>query len=184
MVRMGGALLRLYSPGALAMPAQVKQATPRTRLRAGNFQFQGSGDCAGAFASGKTPGPSFTGNVILAGKWLELTERDIEPAAGSVAENLIGYDAKQERSVESDAKDFGAAGCNSGEGCLKGVLSLTWAVNEDPKAPYAANRRVCSTAAPDNLTRDTFTVDRQIPKTPTSNWINADQLVRRSTQLA
>jgi hypothetical protein len=89
MVRMGGALLRLYSPGALAMPAQVKQATPRTRLRAGNFQFQGSGDCAGAFASGKTPGPSFTGSVILAGKCLELTEQDIEPAAGSVAEILL-----------------------------------------------------------------------------------------------
>jgi hypothetical protein len=184
MVRMGGALLRPYSPGALATPAQVKHATPRARLRAGNFQFQGSGDCAGAFARGKTLRPSFTGNVILAGQWLELAEQDIEPAAGSVAENLIGYDAKRKRSVESDAKDFGAAHCNSGEGCLNGVLSMTSAANEDPKAPYAANRSVCSTAAPDNLTRDTFPVDRQIRKTPASNWMNADHLVRRSTQLA
>jgi hypothetical protein len=142
MGRMGGALLRLCSPGALAMPAGVKQATPRARLRAGNVQFQGPGDCAGAFASGKTPRPSFTGNVILAGKWLERAEQDIEPGAGFAAENLIGSNAKQKRSVESDAP------------------------------------------IPDNLTREPFAVDRQIRKTPKSNWINADHLVRRSTQLA
>ena len=144
MVRMGGALLRLSSPGALAMPAQ---ATRRARLRAGNVQFQGSGDCAGAFAGAISPRPPFTVSLILAGKCLEPAEQDIEPAEASGAENLIGYHAKQKRSVESDAKDFGAAGCNRGAGCLRGVLPMTPAVNEDPDSPWAANRNVHSAAS-------------------------------------
>jgi hypothetical protein len=147
MVRMGGALLRLSSPGTLAMPAQ---ATRRARLRAGNVQFQGSGNCGGAFASAIAPRPPFTGSLILAGEWLEPAEQEIEPAEGFGAENLIGYDAKQKRSVESDAKDLGAVGCSGGVGCLRGVLWMTPAVNEDLNsscAPCAADRNVCSTAS-------------------------------------
>jgi hypothetical protein len=141
---MGSALLRFSSPGALAMPAQAK---PRARLRAGNVQLQGSGDYAGSFACAVSPLPPFTGNLILAGQWLEPAERDIEPAEGSGVENLVGYDARQKRSVESAAKDFGAAGSDRGIGCLRGVLSMTPAVNEDPNLPCAANRNVCSTAS-------------------------------------
>jgi hypothetical protein len=144
MVPMGSALLRFSSPGALAMPAQAK---PRARLRAGNVQLQGSGDYAGSFACAVSPRPPFTGNLILAGQWLEPAEQDIEPAEGSGVENLVGYDARQKRSVESAAKDFGAAGSDRGIGCLRGVLSMTPAVNEDPNLPCAANRNVCSTAS-------------------------------------
>jgi hypothetical protein len=47
--------------------------------------------------------------VILGGKWLELTEQDIEPATGSLVKYLIGYDSQQQPLVEFNANDFGAA---------------------------------------------------------------------------
>lgn len=160
---------------ALAQDAKPQAAKPLAALPASGFQFQGQWDCAGAFANGKTHRSSFTGNVILAGKWLQLTEQDIEPATGYVAEYLIGYDGQQKRLVEFDANNFGAATYSSADGWVNGVLTMTSAVSDDPKAPYAANRFVYSATA-----ADTFTVDWQIRKSSASNWMNADHLVCRS----
>jgi hypothetical protein len=46
--------------------------------------------------------PSFTGNLILAGKGFEFTAHDLEPAGGFLAAKLIACNARQKRSVESD----------------------------------------------------------------------------------
>jgi len=175
MRRMACGVLSALLVAMCVMPALAQDAKPLAAPPVGGFQFQGSWDCAGAFANGKTHRSSFTGNVILAGKWLELTEQDIEPATGYVAEYLIGYDGQQKRLVEFDANNFGAATYSSTDGWVNGVLTMTSEVNEDPKAPYAANRFVYSTTAP-----DTFTVDWQIRKSSASNWMNADHLVCRT----
>jgi hypothetical protein len=159
---------------ALAQDAKPQETKPLAALPAGGFQFQSQWDCAGAFGNGKTHRSSFTGNVILAGKWLQLTEQDIEPATGYVAEYLIGYDGQQKRLVEFDANNFGAATYSSTDGWVNGVLTMTSEMNEDPKAPYVANRFVYSTTA-----ADAFTVDWQIRKSSASNWMNADHLVCR-----
>ncbi|MGD0734384.1 MAG: hypothetical protein ABR976_04520 [Terracidiphilus sp.] len=138
----------------------------------GGFKFQGTWDCSGAFGNGKTHRSTYSGSVILGGKWLELSEQDIEPATGYLAKYLIGYDAERKRLVEFDANNFSAATYSSANGWQNGVLTMTSPVSEDAKAPYAANRFVFSVSAPDS-----FTVDWQIEKTAASNWITSDHLV-------
>jgi hypothetical protein len=176
---LGRALLGVFLLGALALPAQSPQANQLAALPPGTFQFQGQWDCSGSFGNGKTHRSSFAGSVILAGKWLELTEQDIEPATGYLAKYLIGYDPQQKRLVEFDANNFGAATYSSIDGWQNGVLTMTSPVTDDSKAPYAANRFVYSIAG-----SDSFAVDWQIQKTPASNWINADHLLCRISKHA
>ena len=140
------------------------------------FQFTGNWGCEGAFGSGKAHKSMFTGAVILGGKWIELTEQDIEPATGYLAKYLIGYDPQQKRYVEFDASNFGAATYTSEDGWKNHVLTMASGISQDPKAPYAANRFLYTVAAP-----DTFTVDWQISKTAALSWVQADHLVCRRT---
>lgn len=172
MVRIGRELFLILFLCALVGPAWTQEGKALTAIPAGSFQFQGSWDCAGSFGSGKAHRSTFTGSVILGGKWLELTEQDIEPATGYLAKYLIGYDAEKKRLVEFDANNFGAATYTSAEGWQNGVLTMTSSVSDDAKAPYAANRFLYSIAAP-----DTFTVDWQVSKTPALNWVASDHLV-------
>jgi len=140
-------------------PASAQDRKPLPAVPSGNFQFEGTWDCAGSMGNGKTHKSVFTGSVILDGKWLELTERDIEPATGYLAKYLIGYDSQQKRLVEFDANNFGAATYSSADGWVNGVLTMTSPVSEDTKASYAANRFLYSIAPPDS-----FTMDWQIAK--------------------
>ncbi len=123
------------------------------------FQFAGTWDCEGAFRNAKVHKATFTGTTILGGKWLELTEQDIQPATGYLAKYLIGYDPQQKHLVEFDANNFGAAVYSSEQGWQDHVLTKTSPVSEDVKAPYAANRFLYSSTGP-----DAFTVDWQISK--------------------
>jgi hypothetical protein len=157
---------------AWALPASAQDSKPPTAIPPGSFQFEGAWDCAGSMGNGKTHRSVFTGSVILGGKWLELTERDIEPATGYLAKYLIGYDPQQKRLVEFDANNFGAATYSSVDGWVNGALTMTSAVSEGAKGSYAANRFLYSIAAP-----DTFTMDWQISKTSALNWTPADHLV-------
>jgi len=157
---------------ALVGPAWTQGGKALSAIPVGSFQFQGSWDCAGSFGNGKTHRSNFTGSVILGGKWLELTEQDIEPATGYLAKYLIGYDAEKKRLVEYDANNFGAATYASAEGWQNGVLTMTSPVSGDAGAPYAANRFLYSITSP-----DTFAVDWQISKTSALNWIGGDHLV-------
>jgi hypothetical protein len=172
MVRIGHRLFIVLclSAGAITVSAQDRKAL--TAIPPGGFQFAGTWDCTGAMGNGKPHRSTFTGNVILGGKWLELTEQDLEPATGYLAKYLIGYDSQQKRLVEFDANNFGAATYSSVDGWVDGVLTMTSRVTDDPKAPYAANRFLYAIAS-----ADTFTMDWQISKTSTVNWTRGDHLV-------
>lgn len=155
----------------LGLPAVAQSASPLSPLPPENFQFAGSWDCEGTFRGGQVHKSSYTGAIILGGKWLELGETDLQPATHYVAEYLIGYDSQQKRLVEFDANNFGAAVYTSDEGWHDGVLIMTSPVLQDTKAPYVANRFIYSIHGPDN-----FTVDWQISKTAALEWMQSDHL--------
>jgi hypothetical protein len=141
------------------------------------FQFTGTWDCEGTFGNGKVHKSAFTGATILDGKWLELTEHDVQPETGYVAKYLIGYDSENVRLVEFDANNFGAATYFSEEGWKDRVLTMTSSISQNAKAPYAANRFLYSITG-----TDTFAMDWQISKTAELNWKQSDHLAckRRS----
>jgi len=158
---------------AVTVRAQAALSPSLSALPQG-FQFSSSWDCEGSFRNGQVHKSTFTGSVVVGGKWLELTEQDVEPATGYVAEYLIGYDADQKRLVEFDANNFSAATYSSEEGWKGGVLTMTSPISRNEKAPYAANRFVYTLAG-----TDSFTVDWQISKTAALNWVGADHLACR-----
>lgn len=157
----------------VAGPAAIAQsAKPLAVLPGNGFVFSGSWNCAGQFGNGKPHKATFTGAQILGDKWIELTERDVEPATGYLAKYLIGYDPRQARLVEFDANNFGAAVYSSDSGWQNSALTMTSPLSQDPKAPYAAERFVYTVIA-----GGSFSVDWQIEKTPASAWVQADHLV-------
>lgn len=135
------------------------------------FQFTGTWDCTGSFRNAQLHKATFSGAVILGGKWLELTEKDVEPATGYVAKYLIGYDPQQKHLVEFDANNFGAATYASEDGWHNSVLTMTSPVSQDAKVPYVANRFLYSVIDP-----NTFSVDWQISRTAVLDWKTADHL--------
>jgi hypothetical protein len=164
----------LFCLGCLssASSALGQETKPLAVLPPEGFQFTGTWDCEGAFRNAQVHKSTFTGAVVVGGKWLELSEQDIQPATGYLAKYLIGYDAQQKRLVEFDANNFSAATYTSDEnGWQNHVLTMTSAVSSDPKAAYAANRFLYTVAG-----QDAFTVDWQISKTATLNWVQADHL--------
>ena len=170
--------IRLCIMVAIAgLAARAQQDKPPSAIPPG-FHVEGSWNCAGAFGNGKTHRSTMTGAVVVGAKWLELTEQDIEPATGYLAKYLIGYDAQQKRLVEFDANNFSAATYTSAEGWQNGVLAMTSAIDNNPKAPYAANRFLFSVVNP-----DAFTMDWQISRTAQLNWAPGDHLVcKRGSQ--
>jgi hypothetical protein len=152
--------------------ASAQEIKPLAALPLDGFQFTGTWDCEGAFRNAQIHKSTFTGAVILGGKWLELTEQDIQPATGYLAKYLIGYSAEQKRLVEFDANNFSAATYSSDENGWKNrVLTMTSPVSQDAKAAYAVNRFLYTVAG-----QDAFTVDWQISKTANLDWVQADHL--------
>jgi hypothetical protein len=160
----------------LCFTASISRAQEKKPLLAipERFQFAGNWDCEGTFRNAKVHKAVFNGILILGDKWLELTEQDVEPATGYLAKYLIGYDPRQKRLVEFDANNFGAATYTSEDGWQNQVLTMTSPISDDPKAPYAGDRFLYSITG-----LNTFTVDWQISKTATLNWIQADHLACR-----
>jgi hypothetical protein len=150
-------------------PAQEKK--PLSAIPVDGFQFTGTWDCEGAFRNARVHKSTFTGAAILDGKWLELTEQDIQPATGYLAKYLIGYDPQQKALIEFDANNFGAAVYSNPDGWQNRVLTMTSPVSTDVKAAYAANRFLYSITGP-----NAFTIDWQISKTAALNWTQADHL--------
>ena len=151
---------------------RAQGSKPLSPMPPDGFQFTGSWSCEGNFGNGKIHKSAFTGAVILGGKWVELTEQDIEPATGYLAKYLIGYDPQQKRLVEFDANNFAAAVYSSEEGWQDHVLTMTSPVSQDAQAPYAANRFLYSTTG-----KNEFTVDWQISRTANLTWVPSDHLV-------
>lgn len=162
-------LLILFA-GVFCAPAWAADK-PLSVFPPSDFHFSGTWDCSGTFRNNSAHKSTFTGTSILAGKWLELTEQDVEPATGYLAKYLVGYDPQEKHLVEFDANNFGAAIYTSNEGWQNNVLTMTSQVSQDPKAPYAANRFLYSVTGP-----DTFTVEWQISKAADLNWQRGDFL--------
>lgn len=137
----------------------------------GGFQFTGIWNCEGSFGNGAIHKSVYTGATILGGKWLELTERDVQPATGYLAKYLIGYDSSEKHLVEFDANNFGAAVYSSDKGWEANSLTMTSPISQDAKAAYAANRFLYSVTG-----ADTFTVDWQVSKTANLQWQPSDHL--------
>ena len=156
---------------AVSVVATAQESKTLAKLPPTEFSFGGAWNCEGAFRSGKVHKASFTGSLVLDGKWIELTEQDIEPTTGYVAKYLIGYDSDQKRLVEFDANNFGAAVYSSDQGWIGHVLTMTSSTSQDPKAPYVMNRFLYSI-----VNQDSFTVDWQISKVATPIWVGADHL--------
>jgi hypothetical protein len=167
----------LFSLAACYCVAQTPDSKPLSPIPPNGFQFTGTWDCEGAFRNATVHKSTFTGTSILGGKWLELTEQDLQPATGYLAKYLIGYDSQQKRLVEFDANNFGAAVYVSNQGWQNNVLTMTSPILQDAEQPYVANRFLYSITGP-----DAFTVDWQISKTAALNWVQADHLAckRRS----
>lgn len=159
----------VLAAGSVAIAQSPK---PLAVLPGNGFMLTGDWKCEGQFGNGKPHKATFTGATILGDKWIELTERDVEPATGYLAKYLIGYDPQQARLVEFDANNFGAAVYSSDRGWQNGVLTMTSPISQDTKAAYAANRFIYTV-----LAGGSFSVDWQIEKTPASAWVQADHLV-------
>jgi hypothetical protein len=162
-----GLVLALVTP-LLSVSAQNGQ--PLSAFPSGGFQFSGMWDCAGTLY-GRVHQSTFTGQPILGGKWLELTEEDIHPASHYLGKYLIGYDSEHKRLVEFDASNFGADIYFNSVGWANGTLIMTSPVSPDAKAPYAANRFVYSLVG-----TDSFSVDWQVSKTSVMEWQTKDHL--------
>jgi len=152
-------------------PNVSAQSHPTSALPPAPFSFSGRWQCQGVFRSGKPHEATYNGDVVLGGKWLELTEVDTVPATGYSAKYLIGVDTEHGQLVEFDANTFAAATYTSLEGWVGPVLTMTSPVSQNPQAPYAMNRFLYSVIA-----QDAFTVDWQISKTPEPHWVTADHL--------
>lgn len=154
-------------------PALMAQTQQPAALFAAppDFAVAGNYTCEGSFRGGKVHRSTYAAAMVLGGKWLQLSEQDVEPATGYVAEYLIGYDSQQKKLVEFDANNFGAATYASDTGWTNGVLTMTSPVSQDAKSPYAANRFVFSLVG-----ANSFTVDWQISKTSALQWVQADHL--------
>jgi hypothetical protein len=165
-----GSLLLLSLLASLPV-AMAQEQKPLSAIPPDNFQITETWDCEGIFRGAQVHKATFTGAVILADKWLELTEQDVQPATGYTAKYLIGYDRTQKSLVEFDANNLGAATYSSSEGWKNRVLTMTSVINQDPKTSFAANRFLYSITG-----QDTFTVDWQISRTADLNWTQADHL--------
>jgi hypothetical protein len=152
-------------------PVSAQDRNALNPFPADGFQFTGTWSCEGELGNNKVHKSIYTGAVILGGKWLELTEQDIEPATGYQAKYLIGYNPLQKQLVEFDANNFGAAVYSNDSGWQKEVLVMTSPISRDAGATYVANRFVYTITA-----KNSFTVDWQISRTSDLKWVPADHL--------
>src|SRR6202050_5355095 len=148
-----GCLLLLFLVTSISS-AFTQQNKPISAVPADGFQFAGTWDCEGIFRNAQVHKATFTGTTILGGKWLELTEEDLQPATGYLAKYLIGYDSQQKCLVEFDANNFGAAVYSSDDGLQNQTLTMSSPLSQDRKAPYIANRFVFTIAGSDNFSID------------------------------
>ena len=152
------------------------QSQPASALPPAPFSFSGQWQCQGTFRAGKPHEATFTGSVVVGGKWIELTETDTLPSTGYTAKYLIGVDPEHRRLVEYDANNFAAATYTSTDGWQGQVLTMTSESSQNAQAPYAVNRFVYSIAG-----QDAFHVDWQIRKAAEGQWTTADHLACRRT---
>ncbi len=163
-------LLTVLLAPALLQSAGQQSGVP-SLLPPAIASFPGTWNCKGSFRNGKPHESIYTTEVILAGKWLRLTEKDTLPATGYAAEYLIGYDGESKRLIEFDANTFGAATYTSADGWQAGTLTMTSSASTNPGEPYALNRFRYSFPS-----ADIFEIDWQVSRTTRESWVSSDHL--------
>ena len=112
-------IVRKIACGALLLSAAAAQDTRvLSPFPAGDFHFSGNWSCEGTFRGGKPHKASFTASTILNGKWLQLTEQDIEPKTGYVAEYLLGSDLLKRSRLEGQRAHHDLTACRRSESTL------------------------------------------------------------------
>ena len=165
-IALGLMVLCTLCTGLRAQPATTSPIPSGSGL-----QFDGGWSCVGAFRNNKTHRAFYTAHLVLDGKWLELTERDLEPATGYVAQYLIGYDPQQARMVEFDANNFGAAIYYSEKGWENGILTMTAPLDGLGKTPRLSDRFVYSITG-----AGIFQIEWQTKTPAASKWNVSDHL--------
>ena len=74
----------------------------------GGFTFTGEWDCTGQFINGKPHHSHYSGEAVLGGAWLQLSEKDIDPP-GYLSRYLIRFDPAQKVYINEDLNNFGYA---------------------------------------------------------------------------
>ena len=152
-MRIMGSALFLLCSFAFTSNLSAQENKSLSALPAEGFRFTGTWDCEGTIRNTQLHKATFTGATILGGKWLELTEQDVQPATGYLAKYLIGYDSQQKHLVEFDANNFGAWTYVSEDGWQNNVVNLSSAISLDPQAPYADYRFLYSISGRDHIYR-------------------------------
>lgn len=163
-------VVSLCAVALFSMTADDASKKPVSPFPSG-FSFAGHWNCNGTFLNGKPHRASFFGSAAVGGKWLALTEVDIEPLTGYEATYLIGYDTSERGLVEFDANTFNAAIYRSSQGWQAGALIMEAPEFASPARSYVADRFVYSIT----LTSG-FTVEWQIKREHEAPWLTSDQL--------
>jgi hypothetical protein len=142
------------------------------------FSFTGSWVCSGTFRGGKPHRANLTGSLAVGGKWLALTEVDVEPETGYEAAYFIGYDPAERGLVEFDANTFSAATYQSGQGWQAGVLIMESPESSMPGRSYVADRFVYSVTTASH----SFSVDWEVKRQHESAWVMLDHLVCKTPE--
>jgi hypothetical protein len=141
----------------------------------GDAGFSGTWRCTGQFANGRAHVSNYAAKPVLDGKWLELTETDVDPASGYEAIYLIGFDPAQAALVEYDANTFASAVYTSADGWKDGQLVMTSPV-------HASGSRIVQDRFVYQATRSgTFAIDWQVKTSADSDWKTSDHLQCGST---
>lgn len=162
-----------------AVPITPQEKPIAPPLQPNNFSFAGSWDCLGAMGANKPHHSTYEGRMILANTWIELTERDLQPATGYLARYLIGYDPHRKLFLEFDANNFGAALYTSAAGWSDGKLTMTSAHLAGTSSSPARDRFVFQVNG-----ANTFDVDWQTSSSENAPWSLRDHLACTRTSSA
>ena len=159
---------------SLAAATVIVQAQEPSMTPPSGFTFVGNWTCDGSFVrSGKTHRSTFYGEQVMDGKWLKLTETDVEPK-GYVGNYLVRYNADKRQMEEVDVNNAGYA-VYSGPGWQQNELVLTGTDVVSYKVPQ--NRFVYQVQSP-----DAFIFAWEVKSD--AAWLRADELKCRRMQSA
>jgi hypothetical protein len=167
----------IFLLGLVAMAGAAARAAdgdPVLKGAPAGFSFAGRWSCAGAFGNGQPHRSSYEGKIGLGGRWLELSETDLQPA-GYVATYLIGMAGDGTHILDFDVNNFGSARYES-PGWDGSSLTLSSVGTEGYAKPAPDNRFVYSA-----VSKSRFEVTWQV-KGPSGWPTGGDHLICDRTE--
>lgn len=120
--------------------AHAADGDPVLKGAPAGFSFVGRWSCAGAFGNGQTHRSMYEGVIGLGGRWLALSETDLQPS-GYVATYLIGMAGDGVHILDFDVNNAGSARYES-PGWDGSSLTLSSVGTEGYAKPAPENRFV------------------------------------------